>query len=100
MAFAYITCKDKKEARKIAHQLLKKRLIACANIFPIESMYRWKKKKMVDDKEIVIMAKTLKKHYPQIKKIVKKIHSYDIPCVCLLDSTANKEYLAWVKKEV
>ena len=48
MAFVYITCKDKKEARKISRFLLEKKLIACANIFPIESMYRWEGK-MVDD---------------------------------------------------
>lgn len=99
MAFIYITCKDKKEARKISLHLLKKKLIACANISPIESLYRWKGK-IVDDKEYLIVVKTLKKHYAKIKKEVGYIHSYDIPCVCLLDSKANDNYLDWIKKEV
>jgi len=42
--FVYITNPTKKEAEKIARHLLEKHLIACANIFPIESFYWWKKK--------------------------------------------------------
>lgn len=99
MAFVYITCKDKKEAKKISRHLLEKRLIACANIFPIESAYWWQGK-IVDDKEYAILAKTPARNYNKIKIEVKKIHSYTTPCICLLDAECNKEYADWVKKEV
>ena len=33
--FVYITNPTKKEAEKIARHLLEKRLIACANVFPV-----------------------------------------------------------------
>ena len=99
MSFVYITCKDKKEAKKISRYLLEKRLVACTNIFPIESSYWWKGK-IVDDKEYVILAKTLAKNYDKIKIEVKKIHSYSVPCICLLDAKSNKEYNEWLKKEV
>jgi len=99
MALVYITCKDKAEAKKISKYLLEKRLIACSNIFPIESMYWWKNK-IVNDNEIVILAKTLNKNYETIKKEVKKLHSYEIPCILKIDAKANEEYMKWVKEEV
>ncbi len=57
MILTYITCKEKSEARKISEHLLKKRLIACAK-FQIESMYWWKDK-INEEKEFVVIAKTL-----------------------------------------
>jgi periplasmic divalent cation tolerance protein len=95
MAFVYITCKDKKEAKKVSNHLLKKKLVACTNIFPIESNYWWKGK-IVNDKEYAILAKTITSNYSKIKIEVRKIHSYIIPCICLLESKANKEYGRWV----
>ena len=98
MISIYITCKDEKEAVKISEHLLKKRLIACSNMFPIKSMYWWDKK-IVNDNEIVILAKTSNKKYEQIKKEVKKLHSYDVPCILKFDVEANREYEEWVEKE-
>ena len=98
MISVYITCKDEKEAVRISKHLLKKRLIACSNIFPIKSMYWWKKK-IVDDNEIIMLAKTTNKNYEKIKKEVKKLHSYDIPCILKFNAEANREYKGWVEKE-
>lgn len=99
MISIYITCKDKEEAVKISKHLLKKRLIACSNMFPIKSMYWWDKK-IVDDNEFVILAKTINKNYEKIKKEVKKLHSYTTPCILKFNFEANKEYAKWVKSEL
>ncbi len=99
MTLVYITCKDKKEAETISMQLLRKRLIACANIFPIKSMYRWKGK-IESQKETVILAKTLKKNFTKIKEEVSRLHSYEIPCILKIGAKANESYDDWVKKEV
>ena len=98
MVLAYITCKDKKEAIKISKYLLKKRLIACSNMFPINSLYWWKGK-IINDKEFVIIAKTTEKNFKILEKEVKKIHSYEIPAILKIKADANKDYLKWVKKE-
>lgn len=98
MALAYITCKDRKEAEKISMHLLRKRIIACANIFPIKSMFWWKGK-IADGNESVIIAKTSNKNFRNLEKEVKKIHSYKIPCILRINATANKEYDKWLKKE-
>jgi len=99
MTLIYITCKDKQEAKKISKALLEKRLIACSNMFPIESMYWWKGK-IEEDNEIVILAKTKDKNYDKIKEEVKKLHSYEVPCILKIDAKANEDYQKWVDEEV
>lgn len=99
MTLIYIACKDKKEARKISNHLLKKRLVACSNMWPIESLYWWKGR-IVNSKEYAILAKALKKNVKSIRKEVKKMHSYEIPCIMDIDAEANKDFLDWVRKEI
>ena len=99
MDLIYIICRDEKEAVKISKHLLNKRLIACSNLCPIRSLYRWKGK-IQDEKEFVIMAKTKEKNYGKIKEEVKKLHSYDVPCILKIDAEANESYEKWVDEEV
>ena len=99
MTLVYITCKNQEEAEKISMRLLKKRLIVCANIFPIKSMYRWKGK-IENQKEFVMLAKTLEKNFVKIQEEVSKLHSYEIPCVLRIDAEANEGYDKWVKGEL
>ncbi|MFC1754099.1 divalent-cation tolerance protein CutA [Thermoproteota archaeon] len=98
MIFIYITCKDKKEAKSIAKELIEKKLIACANIFPIESLYNWEGK-LVDEEETVLLCKTREGNYNDVAKAVKKMHSYEVPCICKIKADANKSYFDWIHKE-
>lgn len=97
--FIYITNPTKKEAKKIARYLLKRRLIACANIFPINSLYWWEGK-IVDNNEFVLIVKTTKNNFGKVKKEVEKIHSYKIPCIIKIPGIANKKFFNWIKKEI
>jgi periplasmic divalent cation tolerance protein len=99
MIVIYITCKNKAEAKKIGLYLVKKRLAACCNIFPIESIYWWRGR-IVKDREVVLIVKTLKKNFKKIEKEVKKLHSYTIPCIFSLNiSQVYSKYLQWLKRE-
>lgn len=97
--FVYITNPTKKEAKKIAKHLLEKRLIACANIFPINSLYWWQGK-INDEDEFVLIAKTIESNFKKIKKEVEKIHSYKTPCIIKIPVILNKKYSNWLKKEI
>ena len=99
--FFYITAKNKSEAKKIATILVKKKLVACANVFKnIQSFFLWKNK-VTNSNEVVIMGKTLQKNQPKVISEVKKIHSYDIPCIVFYKiSSGNKEFLNWINKSV
>jgi len=99
MILIYIPNPNLKTAQKIARHLLNKKLIACANIFPINSIYRWQKK-IVDDKEVVLLSKTLAKNWPKIKKEVLKIHPYELPCLLKLKIETNESFAKWLWREV
>ena len=99
MIFIYITNPDKKMAMKVARILLEKRLVGCVNIFPIESMYWWKKK-IEKSKEYVAIAKTSEKNYARVRREVKKIHPYSAPCIVKLKVWPNHEYSEWLKGEI
>lgn len=96
--FVYITNPTQAWARKIAAHLIDKKLIACANMFPIESVYRGKGK-MVQEKEWVMIGKTTDGNYAGTKREVEKIHPYEVPCVIKIPVQANTAYAAWLKKE-
>ena len=96
--FVYITNPNKKVAKKISLHLLKKRIAACTNTFPIDSSYWWKGK-IEKTKEVVLIVKTRKENFNKIKNEIKKIHPYSIPCIIKFNVEANKEYENWLKKE-
>ena len=78
--FFYITCANTKEAKKISSVLVKKKLIACANILNnIQSVFSWKNK-VNFSKEVIIMGKTTKKLQ---NKIISEIKKY-ILIMCLV----------------
>ena len=95
----YMTCKNKVEANKIAYALVKKDLVACANIIPnIKSYFKWNNKKVNIIKESILVGKTVKKNINKIILYVKKISSYDCPCVVFVDiKNGNKDFLSWIK---
>src|SRR3989339_1209266 len=97
--FVYITIPTKKEAEKIAKHLLKKRLIACANIFPVGSFYWWKNE-IEKSREFVLIGKTVEKNYARIAGEVEKIHSYSTPCVVKLPAEFNKNFGRWLIGEI
>lgn len=99
MAMVYITCKDKSEAKKVSMRLLKKKLIGCANIFPIESMYWWNSK-IENAKEFAIIAKASKDGFDKIVRETENIHSYDVPCILNIKCECNAKYERWLKSIV
>ena len=95
--FAYITTKNKTEAKKIAKVLLKERLCACANIFDNMSSMYWWKNKIEETNETVLIAKTTKNIFSKLSARVKQLHSYDCPCILQIDVTGgDKEYINWL----
>ena len=99
--FFYITCPNKKLASKIATFLVKKKLVACANIINnVDSVFSWKGK-IAKTKEILVVGKSMNKNIQKIIKNVKKLHSYEVPCVIFFDiKNGNTDFLKWIIKSV
>lgn len=94
----YVTHKNLDSAQKIAAHLLQKKLIACANFFPIESSYWWKGK-IENSEEIVSLLKTKKENWEKVESEIKKIHPYETPCIMKMNVEANEDYESWVNSE-
>ncbi|MBD3231656.1 divalent cation tolerance protein CutA [Candidatus Dependentiae bacterium] len=99
MIFIYITCATKEQAEKIAFLMLKSRLVACANIFPVNSLYWWNDK-IENDNEFVLILKSLDKNFDQICTKVKQNHSYDVPCIIKIQCEADNMFLNFAKKKL
>lgn len=94
----YVTYPNIEEAKKIVNHLIEKRFIACANFFPVQSSFLWKGK-VENSEEIVSICKTKKENWQKVKSEVKKIHSYETPCIIKLDAEANEDFASWVNDE-
>jgi periplasmic divalent cation tolerance protein len=94
----YITASDEKEARQIGRILIEEKLAACANIFPIQSIYRWKGS-IEESGESAIIAKTRAELVDRVITRVKQIHSYEVPCiVSWIIEKGNPDYLDWIQE--
>ena len=98
ISIVYVTHKNQEEAEKITTYLLDKRLIACANFFPIKSVYRWEGKTENQD-EIVSLLKTKEENFEKVKDEIEKMHPYEIPCILRLDGEINESYGNWILGE-
>ena len=66
-----VTAKDKKEAEAIVQALLKKKLIACANIIEGVNSFFWWQGKIDNSKEVLLIAKSRKSKLPGILAVVQ-----------------------------
>jgi len=97
----FITAKNTAEAKKISEGLLKKKLIACANIVRGVESFFWWQGRIDKAKEVLLMAKTQRRLFPKIVKTVKSLHSYDCPEVIALPVVAgSQDYLRWINDSV
>ena len=100
MLFIYTTCANEKEAQKIAGVLLRARLVACTNWWPIKSAYWWKGK-IEKEKEAALILKTRGKNFSKVGKMIKKLHSYSVPCIVGWKvGKVSKDYLKWMESSL
>jgi len=95
-----ITSSSHEEARKIAEALVNQKKAACVNIVPgVNSLFRWKGE-VEDAEESLLIVKTRAKLFPEVLRLVKGIHSYDVPEIIALPIVeGNPDYLGWIGRE-
>ncbi len=95
MVFIYTTCRDTADAKRLGRLIVEKRLAACVNITPIESIYVWKGK-LTEEKEAALLIKTSESKVGDIEKMVAENHAYTTPFIGVLDlRRINREYKEW-----
>ncbi len=98
MIFIYSTFSNKEEAEKIAEALIRQKLAACVNIFPISSVY-FEEGKIEKSEEAAAFIKTRKINFKKVEKFLSKNHSYKIPCIVGIPiRKVNRKYFRWIKE--
>ena len=95
----FSTCANKGEAEKIARELLKHRFAACVNILPITSFYWWKDK-IRKGSEFLLVIKTRRKLFLQLKRRISSLSSYEVPEITSVKiDDGLSSYLKWIDEE-
>jgi periplasmic divalent cation tolerance protein len=97
----FVTAASRGECKKIARHLVETRLAACVNISqPIESVYRWEGQ-IVEEKEFLLIIKSTRELFPEIRTEISKVHSYHTPeIICLPVIDGSRDYLQWISDSV
>jgi len=95
-AVVVTTCPNEETSKKIAGLLLEKKLAACIQLFPINSIYLWKGE-ICDDNEITLFIKCNQSFYAAIEELIIANHPYEVPEIIMLPVIGGFEkYLGWV----
>lgn len=88
-------------ARGLARDLVKQRLVACANLLPgVVSIYEWQGT-VEEDSEVMMVLKTTLGALPRLEKAFLSAHPYDTPEFVVLDpAQVEPRYLAWLRGSV
>jgi len=100
MVMIYTTCETPEEAKAIAHDLVKRKLAACANIFPgMTAVFEWDGETQ-EGAETAMFVKTRAGLADSVTAEIKRLHSYDVPAVAVLEvSGGNRAFLDWIARE-
>jgi len=96
----YTTCETPDEAKSVAHELVKRKLAACANIFPaMTAVFEWEGETQ-EGTETAMFVKTRTALAETVTAEIKRLHSYDVPAVAVLEvSGGNRAFLDWIAEE-
>ena len=85
------------EASKIAEELVSAHLVACVNLVPgIQSIYWWNNA-VQKDQEILMIIKTEKRKFEEVKSVILSLHSYEVPEIISIPvDDGSKKYLQWI----
>ncbi|MEM4255152.1 MAG: divalent-cation tolerance protein CutA [Candidatus Norongarragalinales archaeon] len=98
--FCYVTCKNAKEAEELAHALVEKKTAACSvAVHDARSFFAWKGHPQRTS-ESVLFLKTLPKNRKKLEREIRKMHSYETPCIIFFNAECSEDYWRWLKNVV
>ena len=94
------TVSSQEQARRIASDLVERQLVACAQIAPVESIYRWKDQ-LQQETEWRLMLKTTASCYKSVESALIKVHPYELPAIYAVPvCNALESYDHWVSEQL
>lgn len=95
-----VTTASQDEAGKIADQVVRLRLAACASTIPTVRSAYWWEGKMMNDEESLLLIKTTSDKFNSLQETIQRIHSYKVPEIIAIPVTHGfPPYLEWVLRE-
>jgi periplasmic divalent cation tolerance protein len=96
-----MTAASTEEATRIANLLVNQHLAACVQILPeMQSIYLWKGE-VQHDREVLLLAKTVRANFDALDREVRTIHSYETPEIVALPVVeGSHSYLAWLSSQL
>lgn len=96
MLLIQTTTPTRDEAQRLARELVEQRLVACAQISAIESVYLWEGK-LQQEPEYRLLLKTSDDKWPEVERFIQERHSYEVPAIFAVPVTlASEAYANWV----
>jgi periplasmic divalent cation tolerance protein len=93
------TLNDEQKSIEIAKELIEARLVACVQVFPVQSYYTWEED-LCSEKEYLLQMKTLESNFDAIDLWIQKNHPYETPELIATPITKVSEgYLSWVNAQ-
>ncbi|MEL6911315.1 MAG: divalent-cation tolerance protein CutA [Cyanobacteria bacterium J06629_2] len=91
-----VTVASLSEGQAIATELIKAKLAACVNLFPIDSIYLWQSE-INQEREYQLIIKTDLNQFAQLSAKIKTLHSYEVPEIIALPIVnGSQAYLNWL----
>lgn len=93
------TVATREDALQLAHKLLERRLVACAQISAIESVYVWEGR-VAQEPEYRLMLKTTAARLAAVQQALAADHPYRLPQIVAWPLQASTDYADWVRAAV
>lgn len=91
---------DQASAQLLAQKIIEARLAACVSQLSLcTSTYRWQNT-IETASEIPLLIKTTQTAYPNLEKMIRSSHPYELPEIIAVPVSAGlPAYLSWVTRE-
>lgn len=99
ISFFYIPVGNAAEASSLGHLAIKEHLAACANVFPVQSVFMWDEA-LQEEPEFILVLKTMPHQKKALRELLESNHSYTTPCILSWDAEVNEAYGEWVNRQV
>ena len=100
MVFVYTTCENQQEAELLGRMIIKLKLGACVDFWPVHSIFNWEGE-VKEITQTMLMITTLESKIEDVNELISEHHSYSVPLIAGVDMRRmNRAYKAWMGEQV
>jgi len=93
------SCPDAPTAERLAETLVAERLVACAQVQPCRSVYRWNGA-IQRESESLLLLKTAAARWKPLETRLRALHPYEVPEIIALPIlSGSADYLGFIETE-